>query len=61
MCTKSILITGTKTTNANSFLNLICKIKKNNHPGNHWSEYDVGDLRQSVTWSDDGEFLEINN
>lgn len=60
MCTKSILITGTKTTNAASFLSLICKIK-NNHSGNHWSEYDVGNLRQSVTWSDNGEFLEVNN
>ncbi len=59
MCSATILITTPKPNNSNSFLTLNCKVKEP-HPGNHWSEYDVGDLRQYVTWSDDGD-LEINN
>ncbi len=59
MCPATILITIPKPTTADSFLNLSCKAKAS-HSGNHWSEYDVGDLRQFVTWSDEGD-LEINN
>ncbi len=58
MCPASIIITVPEPTTADSFLKLNCK-EKGPHTG-HWSEYDVGDLRQFVTWSDDGN-LEINN
>ena len=59
MCPATIKISTPKPTTGNVCLNLNCQ-EKSSHSGNHWSEFDVGDLRQFVTWSDDGD-LEINN